>query len=350
MVSNRPKILLGMSGGVDSSVAAYLLLKEGYDVVGITLEMYEDENCNNSKSINDAKNVCSTLNIPHYVFSVKNDFKKYILDYFISEYESGRTPNPCVVCNRYVKFEGLIQKAKELGIEYISTGHYAVIKKKKDRHLLLKGKDETKDQSYFLYNLTQQQLSKTVFPLGKYMKKEVRDIAKRIGLPTADKPDSQEICFIKNDDYRGFLNKNSKQKLPQGEFVDIDGNILGYHKGISQYTIGQRRNLGIVTGKAMFVLDIDYDNNQIILGSNENLFSQELVATNMNWILFDKLEKEMKVKAKVRYRAKESEAIITPMQENRVKVEFKSPQRAITKGQAIVFYKRNNVVGGGIIS
>ena len=349
--SNR-KILVGMSGGVDSSVTAYLLKRDGWDVVGVTLEMIEDENkvCNISQNSYEAKNVCNMLNIPHYIFNVKENFKKYVIDYFISEYESGRTPNPCVICNRYVKFEGLIDKAKELGIEYIATGHYAQIEENNGRYLIKKGVDPKKDQSYFLYNLSQQQLSKTVFPLGTLTKTEVRDIAKELNLPVANRPDSQEICFIKNNDYRGFLSKNSKRTLPKGEIIDTEGNILGHHNGISQFTIGQRRNLGISTGKPMFVVDILSQTNQIVLGSNEDTLSKELIASNLNWIYFDSIKDSMDVDVKIRYGAKPSKATVSPFEKDSVKVVSELPQRAITKGQAVVFYKDEYVIGGGIIN
>lgn len=350
-VKNK-RILVGMSGGVDSSVTAYLLNKDGWDVVGVTLEMIEDDNkCRNlSQASNEAKNVCNILNIPHYVFNVKENFKKYVIDYFISEYENGRTPNPCVICNRYVKFEGLIDKAKELDIEYIATGHYAQIEKKDDRYLLKKGLDSKKDQSYFLYNLSQEQLSKTIFPLGTLTKQDVREIAKDINLPVANRPDSQEICFIKDNNYREFLSKNSKRTLPKGEIIDTEGNILGYHNGISQFTIGQRRNLGIVTGKPMFVVDILSQTNQIVLGTNEEILSNELTASNLNWVFFDNINESIGADVKIRYRAKPSKAIVTPINNDTVKVTFEIPQRAITKGQAVVFYNDNYLIGGGIIN
>lgn len=351
MKENKKKILLGMSGGVDSSVAAYLLKKDGYDVVGVTLKMWSEQNTDTvSENSQNAKNICDQLDIPHYIFNVENDFKKYVLDYFISEYESGRTPNPCVICNRYVKFEGLVSKAKELGIEYIATGHYANVEKKGNRYLLKKGNDTNKDQSYFLYNLSQEQLSKTVFPLGQYTKPQVREIAKNIKLSNASDPDSQEICFIKDNNYRDFLEKHGSKTLPKGEIVDTQGNILGYHEGISKFTIGQRRGLGIHIGEPMFVIDIEKESNRVILGSNENLQSKELIATDLNWIYFDKLESNLKANAKIRYRAKEISANLIPLEDGKVRVEFDSKQRAVTKGQSVVFYLDSYVLGGGVIS
>ena len=341
---NNQKVLLGISGGVDSGVAAYLLKKIGYDVIGAYLKLHSYSDSE------DAKNLAEALDIQFIVLDMEQEFKKEIIEYFISEYEKGRTPNPCTACNRYIKFDSLTKKAKELGIEYVATGHYANIQKKGGRYLLKKAKDKSKDQSYVLYNLTQNQLSKSLFPLGQLTKKEVRDIAKKIGLKVASKPDSQEICFIQDNNYKGYIEENSSNKSIPGEFISKDGTILGYHKGISNYTIGQRRGLGIVTGSPMFVIDIIPETNQIVLGSQEELLSKELIVRNPNWISIENLTEEKEVEVKIRYRAKESKAKIIPLDNDSVKVIFKSPQRAITKGQSAVFYNKDVVVGGGIIS
>jgi len=312
--------------------------------------MFDENDSDFQQNVRDAKDTCKLLNIPHLVFNVEKDFKKYVVDYFISEYENGRTPNPCIICNRFVKFEGLLLKADELGIKHISTGHYASVEEKNDKYLLKKGIDEKKDQSYFLYNLTQKQLSRSIFPLGQYTKKQVRDIAQKAKLPVSHKNESQEICFIKDNNYKKFINEHKTKNMPKGEFVDSKGSVLGYHSGITNYTIGQRRKLGISIGKPMYVLDIDKESNRIVLGSNNELFSTHLIAKDLNWIMIDKLEKEMEVKAKIRYGAKPADAAISPLENNRVKVIFTTAQRAITKGQAVVFYNDQYVVGGGIIS
>jgi len=346
-IPKKSKVLLGMSGGVDSSITALLLQKKGYEVIGATMQLHDY--CNNDQ-VEDAKEVAKRLGIEHHVFNMKEQFKKHVIDYFIKEYQEGRTPNPCVACNKYIKFGAMIDKAEELGIEYIATGHYARIEKVTDgKYLLKKGKDESKDQSYMLYNLTQELLAKTIFPLGEYSKEEVRKIAEENGFITANKPDSQEVCFIPDNNHFRFIQENSTIPMKKGEIVNTNGEVLGYHEGSAKYTIGQRKGLGISAKTPLFVIDINSEKNQVVLGSNDELFSKELVATNLNWITFEKLEKEMEVDAKIRYKAKESKAKIYPM-EYKVKVVFEKPQRAITKGQSVVFYKDDIVLGGGIIS
>ncbi len=350
---NKPKVIIGMSGGIDSSVAAYLLTQEGYDVIGVTIQTWDNplhsNTCTPPSFIEDAREVAKELNIPYYIFDMKKEFKKYVIEYFVKEYENGRTPNPCIACNRYVKFQALLDKAKSMNIEYIATGHYACIENKNGRYILKKPIDKDKDQTYVLYNLTQDQLSKTLFPLGKYKKIEIRKIAEKLNLKIANKPDSQEICFIDDNNHFQFIKKYTNKTPIKGTFVDVEGNILGKHEGITKYTIGQRRGLGIVTGKPMFVLDIDATNNLIILGSDDNLFTNEITVNCLNWVSISELKKPMNVKAKIRYKAIEADALLTPICNTEVRVKFKEKQRAPTSGQSIVFYNEDTVVGGGII-
>jgi tRNA-uridine 2-sulfurtransferase len=348
------KILIGMSGGIDSSVSAYLLKKQGYDVIGVTLQLWEEYQENSKEpsvaSLEDIRKIAKSLDIPFYILNMKEEFKKFVIDYFIKEYETGRTPNPCIVCNRYVKFQALLNKAKSMGIGYIATGHYARIEEKNNRYLLKEGKEIQKDQSYFLYKLTQDQLARCIFPLGRYKKSEVKEYAKQLGIGIPNQPESQEICFVKNNHHSQFIQKHSKKNSSRGEIVDTKGNILGYHNGITKYTIGQRKGLGISAGKPLFVLKIDNRLNRIVVGSDNKLYKQNLIATDLNWIYIDKLEKDIKIKAKIRYGGKKQTAKLIPINNNRVKVLFKKKQRAITKGQSVVFYKGKYVLGGGIIT
>ena len=346
--NRNKKVLLGMSGGVDSSVAALLLQKEGYEVIGATMQLHEY--CNNGDLVKDAQAVTRKIGIEHFVFNMKEEFNKYVIDYFVQEYEEGRTPNPCIACNKYLKFGAMIDKAKEMKISYIATGHYATIVKEGNKYFLKKAKDETKDQSYVLYNLTQQLLSQTLFPLGEYSKKEIREIAKSSNLEIENKSESQEICFIPDNNHFRFIKENAPNRIKKGEILDTHGNILGYHEGTAKYTIGQRKGLGVSSNRPLFVVDIVEENNQIILGSNDDLFSKELIASNCNWISGEYPKKEYTVKAKIRYKAQEQEATIFPLAEGKIKVVFTQPQRAITKGQSIVFYDKEYVLGGGIIS
>jgi tRNA-specific 2-thiouridylase len=354
------KVMIGMSGGVDSSVAAALLLEKGYDVIGVTMQLWPDQKsetqiqeggCCSLSAVDDARRVANQLGIPYYVMNFKEVFQNKVIDYFLDEYGKGRTPNPCIACNQHVKFEALLSKAMSMNIDYIATGHYARITYDTDinRFSLKRAITHKKDQSYALYTLTQEQLSRALMPVGEYEKDHVRKLAKEMGLAVATKPDSQEICFIEDNDYGRYMKENAQYPITPGEFVDTKGAVLGTHKGIVYYTIGQRKGLGITFGKPMYVVDIDVDKNRIILGDEKEVFSDYLMATNMNYIPFEKLDSPLRVKAKVRYLANESEAVIIPKDKNSVEVVFDTPQRAITPGQSVVFYAGDNVIGGGII-
>lgn len=343
-----------MSGGVDSSVCAALLKEQGWDVIGVTMQIWQDskeENgtCCSLTAVDDARKVANILDIPYYVLNFKKSFDKKVIQYFVEEYLKGRTPNPCIACNRYIKFEELLNKAIAMDIPYIATGHYAIVEKKRGRYLLKKSKSKTKDQTYVLYNLTQEQLSHTVFPLGKYDKSKVRELAKKYNLPVATKKDSQEICFVEDNNYVRFIEENTDSDLIPGDFLNTKGEVIGKHKGIYHYTIGQRKGLGISSNRALYVVDIDIENNTVTVGQESNLQQKELIAYDLNWILIDKLTKRMRVKVKIRYGAKESSATIYPLEQDKVRVVFSKPQRAITPGQAVVFYKGDYVVGGGTI-
>ena len=353
----KKKVVIGMSGGVDSSVAAYLLKEQGYDVIGITMRLTPDNEeiceleggCCGLSAVQDARRVCAKLDIPFYVVNFKSLFKEKVIDNFINEYMCGRTTNPCVQCNKYLKFDALLRKAQEIGADYIATGHYAKVEKVGDRYSLVCSDDQKKDQTYMLYNLTQYQLEHILMPCGAYTKDKIREIAKEIGLDVHNKKDSEDICFIPDNNHGKFIENELKGDIKTGNFVDKDGNVLGQHKGIVYYTIGQRKGLGLALGRPVFVTNINAKNNQVVIGSEEEIFKNGLVAKDVNFIPFERLEGEMKVLAKARYSAKMSEATISPLPEGKVKVIFKDKQRAITKGQSVVFYDGNSVVGGGII-
>lgn len=347
---------MAMSGGVDSSVAAYLLKEQGYEVVGITLKLWDRNECNSlAKSccsiddVNDARSVCAKLDIPFYVLNFKGDFQQKVIDYFVNSYLEGKTPNPCIACNRYIKFDELLKKADSLGMDYIATGHYAKIEFNGERYVLRKGIDDTKDQTYVLYNLGQEQLKRILLPLGDYRKTQIREIAEKLELGVAKKPDSQEICFVEDNNYARFISEYSKKPVIEGNFIDKDGKILGKHKGITHYTIGQRKGLGISFDVPRFVVSKNIEDNTVVLGKQEELFSKSLLAEDLNFISVENITKKTRVKAKTRYSSKLADAEISPLEDGRLLVEFDEPQRAITPGQAVVFYDGDIVFGGGTI-
>ena len=340
----KQKVLVGMSGGVDSSVCAALLKNDGYEVLGITLDLFGDT----SDSQRDAKSVCDNLGIEHIVSDLKNEFKSFVIDDFINEYINGRTPNPCIVCNRTIKFGEMLKLADKFGCDKIATGHYAKIVEKGGRFLLCRGEDKSKDQSYVLYCLTQEQLSRVVFPLASHSKDEVRATAEGLNLVNANKKDSQDICFVPDGDYAAFIEKTADFVSQMGDYLDISGKVLGQHKGVIRYTIGQRKGLGIALGKPAFVIDKNPETNSVIIGDEAHLFYKKVYVENLNFIPFDELNGEMNVFCKLRYRHTEQPATIRPYK-NGVLVEFTAPQRAPSPGQAAVFYDDDIVVGGGTI-
>lgn len=348
-----------MSGGVDSSVAAYLLKEQGYDVIGVTMQIWQDEDiicqaenggCCGLSAVEDARRVASDLEIPYYVMNFKQEFKQNVIDYFIKEYLEGKTPNPCIACNRYVKWESLLKRSLEIGADFIATGHYARITKLSNGRIALqKSATAQKDQTYALYNLSQYQLEHTLMPVGEYTKDQIREIADKIGLKVANKPDSQEICFIPDHDYAKFINENSQKQIEPGNFVTKEGKILGKHRGITHYTVGQRKGLNLSMGHPVFVLEIRPDTNEVVIGNGTQVFSDRLFAGNINFMALSGLEEEREVTAKIRYSHKGAACKIHRYQEDKIECIFAEPQRAITPGQAVVFYDGDIVLGGGTI-
>lgn len=358
-MKEKKKVLLGMSGGVDSSVSAILLQEQGYEVIGATMKLWEDERydeceggCCNLSSTLDAKKVCDKLGIPHYVLNFKEEFKNEVIDDFISKYLDAKTPNPCIECNRYMKFDLMYKKAQELGIEYIATGHYAKTEfdEKYNRYVLKKSKSLKKDQSYVLYNLPKEIVSKVIFPLGDFeTKDEIRKIAADHDLKVATKPDSQEICFIPDNDYVRFLKENVKIKLKSGNIINKEGKVLKRHDGLINYTIGQRRGLGISSKDPLYVVKLDKEKNEVLVGGNEDLYTKIVYVEDINLILIDEIKEPISLQAKIRYASLPSKATIYPCDDGKLKVEFDEPQRAVTPGQSIVFYIDDYVLGGGKI-
>ena len=354
------KVVVGMSGGVDSSVAAWLLKEQGYDVIGVTMQIWQDEDtevqeaeggCCGLSAVDDARRVAMDLGIPYYVMNFKEEFRKNVMDYFVGEYVEGRTPNPCIACNRHVKWESLLRRSMAIGADYIATGHYAQIDRLPGGRYSLKiSVTAAKDQTYALYNLTQEQLSHTLMPVGSYHKEEIRDMAERLGLPVAHKPDSQEICFIPDHDYASFIEEYTGRELPPGNFVDLDGNVLGRHRGITHYTVGQRKGLNLSMGRPVFVVEIRPETNEVVIGDNQDVFTNVLRCDKLNWMAVDGLHgKPMDVLAKIRYSHKGSPCTIREIGNDMVECRFHEPVRAVTPGQAVVFYDGDYVAGGGTI-
>lgn len=350
------KVVVGMSGGVDSSVAAYLLKKQGYEVIGVTMQLQEgDENeedggaCCGIRAADDARRVADRIGIPHYVMNFKKEFKENVIDYFLSEYACGRTPNPCIACNRYVKWEALLKRSMEIGADYIATGHYARIERLSNGRFSVKTSvTAKKDQTYALYNLTQEQLSRTLMPVGDYTKEEIRTVAAEAGLIVANKPDSQDICFVPDGDYARFIEENGVL-AGSGNFVDTAGTVLGTHRGIYHYTIGQRKGLNLSLGHPVFVKEIHKDTNEVVLADNEALFTDRLVAEHMNYMSIEDFNGDLRVFAKIRYNHKGAWAVIRKISDDRIECVFDEPVRAVTPGQAVVFYDGGLVLGGAII-
>ncbi|MCD7868350.1 MAG: tRNA 2-thiouridine(34) synthase MnmA [Clostridiales bacterium] len=353
------KAIIAMSGGVDSSVAALLTKQTGDDCIGATMKLFYNEDvgeqgekaCCSLEDVEDARSVAWSLGMPYYVFNFSEEFRREVMDRFVEAYENGCTPNPCIDCNRYLKFDKMLSRMRELQRDYIVTGHYAqvVYDPHRQRYLLKKAVDETKDQSYVLYMLTQEQLAHIRLPLGNLTKSQVREIAEKNGFVNARKHDSQDICFVPDGDYAGFIDRYTGKRRECGNFVDREGNILGQHRGITHYTIGQRRGLGIPAAQRLYVCAISPRTNQVVLGSNEDLMGTELTAGRVNLISCDSLADPVSVKAKIRYRHREQPATAWQTPDGKLHVRFEKPQRAITRGQAVVLYDGDLVVGGGII-
>lgn len=351
------RVVVALSGGVDSSTTAALLVERGYDVIGVMMRLWAEEGqggstnrCCSIEDIADARRVCYILNIPFYLINYEREFKKEIVDLFIAEYARGRTPNPCLACNRRIKFDLLLRRALTMDAQYLATGHYARVRQVDGRYQLLKGCDGEKDQSYVLYMLGQRELRYLLLPLGDYTKEQVRAMARQRGLPVAEKTESQDLCFLSDNDYRRFLQIHAPETIRPGPILDTAGRIIGQHKGLPFYTIGQREGLGIAAPEALYVMQIDVSRNALMVGTKAELGRRKLVATGVSYISGQIPQGPLEITAKIRYQAVESEALLIPLEDGRARVKFAQPQRDITPGQGVVFYQGEVVLGGGIIS
>lgn len=352
----KKKVLLGMSGGVDSSVAALLLKEQGYEVIGVTMKLQPEGllkringSCGASDEAEDARRVAECLGIEYHVVDFTEIFTRRVIDYFVKEYQHGRTPNPCIACNHYLKFGAMLEKAMEMGCDFIATGHYATIEKDEKGKWSLRMAPSSKDQSYVLYHLIQEQLAHILMPMGAITKEQARELAWKEGLPVAHKPDSQEICFIPDKDYAGFIERYTGEKAPCGAFLSAEGEILGQHRGITHYTVGQRKGLGVTFGKPMYVTRICPEKNAIVLGEEGSQYCRELVADEVNFLSGEMPEREFRATVKVRYQAHPAWATVFPEKDGSARVVFEEAQRAVTPGQAVVFYDGDRVIGGGVI-
>jgi len=357
MTAKKTRVLLGMSGGVDSSVTGYLLREQGFDVVGVTMKVWPqdcisraEDKCCGPQAVADARAVAHSLGIPHYVVDEADLFERTVIDYFTSEYQAGRTPNPCVICNEKLKFGNLWGKAEALGCDYIATGHYAIIEHHEERAVLRKGVDPRKDQSYFLFSLRQPQLQRALTPLGTMRKPQIREIAHSLGLKVADKVDSQEICFVPGNDYKAFLRSHLGEKeFHRGEIYDVDGNFIGEHDGIELFTIGQRKGLPGGSPRPRYVVDLDAETNRVIVGDENHLVRDEFEIERTNWIVRDLPRDDAELTVKIRYSHPGTRATVTPLENGRARIRLLEPQRAVTPGQAAVIYDGDVVIGGGWI-